>query len=452
MNHPANIGDDLVLKVAERVRHLASESADVAIEKVQLHSRLIQDLGLDSLAMTEFLMAIEDEFGVTVDEDMGKNIFIGQINTVGDVVQAVFTHWGTGTPPRPEWRGLVPETPKVEFAPFTQLGDVLEGPVDRAALYSPLEPNAQGFSQALRTTDGMRCVRVPAARVTLGSGESDADADQRPRHEADLSAFLMDAEPVSNLAYARFLNTLGQAADAVVGEWVGVAPGDRRIEHFQLQKRRGKWEPVRGTERHPLILVSWFGANAYSLWANGLDWRYFRGDGSIPETLKAVPVDAPSPAAATLYSMLPSEAQWEYAARGKDYARFPWGESEPAFANARVALHRIGIGYEQDALPTLPVHARAGMSPFGLHHMGGNVWQWCRDWYAPDFYSSARATEPDPQNAVPTGIRSERGGSWVGPACLARSSYRRGRTPDARGRCLGFRCIGVAPEAGASIK
>jgi formylglycine-generating enzyme required for sulfatase activity len=78
--------------------------------------------------------------------------------------------------------------------------------------------------------------------------------------------------------------------------------------------------------------------------------------------------------------------------------------------------------------------------------MAGNVWQWCRDWYDPSFYKRSEAGEPDAQNRRRTGIRSERGGSWVGPARLARLSYRRGRPPAVCGRCLGFRCVGLVAD------
>jgi formylglycine-generating enzyme required for sulfatase activity len=172
-----------------------------------------------------------------------------------------------------------------------------------------------------------------------------------------------------------------------------------------------------------MILVSWFGAAAYALWAHRRDWRYYRADGAVPPELAAVRVAAPPPGGDI---GLPSELQWELAARGPTPQRYPWGDAEPTAERLRAAQHRPGTTYTAETLPAADVHERLGLSPFGLHHMAGNVWQWCRDWFAP-------------------GVRSERGGSWVGPVGLAESAHRRGRPPHARGRCLGFRCVGGPP-------
>jgi len=97
--------------------------------------------------------------------------------------------------------------------------------------------------------------------------------------------------------------------------------------------------------------------------------------------------------------------------------------------------------YTATTLPMAAVNEKMGMSPFGLHHMAGNVWQWCRDWYDDQFTPPRKPRDRIRSIAQKPELRSERGGSWVGPAELCRCSHRRGRVPNARGRCLGFRCI-----------
>eukprot|EP00438_Fugacium_kawagutii_P019832 Skav227927 [mRNA] locus=scaffold146:284401:286153:+ [translate_table: standard] len=98
-------------------------------------------------------------------------------------------------------------------------------------------------------------------------------------------------------------------------------------------------------------------------------------------------------------------------------------------------------------LPIAAVNQQLGVSPFGLRGMAGNVWQWCRDTYHENFYLSSEASLRNAWNSEAGEAKSERGGSWVGPSDLARSSYRRGRTPEAKGRCLGFRCAVLTAEA-----
>jgi formylglycine-generating enzyme required for sulfatase activity len=288
----------------------------------------------------------------------------------------------------------------------------------------------------------MRCALIPAADVALGSNQPDAEADERPLHRASLSQFLIDVEPVSTTAYCRFLNSLCPLPDNVLKDWFILPASDKRECHSPIERRFRRWRPIKGTERRPMMLVSWYGANAYSLWANRRDWRTYRGDGKFVEGLHDHASTVPPAASLIFDSSLPTEAQWEYAAHGAEPRRFPWGDEPPTPELACIERHSRGDEYSADAIPSADVNEPLGLSPFGLHHMAGNVWQWCRDWYAPDFYQTQSSVGLDPMNMTPTGIRSERGGSWVGPAHLARTTYRRGRAPEARGRCLGFRCVG----------
>jgi formylglycine-generating enzyme required for sulfatase activity len=254
----------------------------------------------------------------------------------------------------------------------------------------------------------------------------------------------MDAEPVSNLAYCRFLSSV-DAPKEIVLEWCGVAADDKRSSQVQIMKHifSRHWSPTRSTSEQPIMLVSWFGANAYSLWANRQDWRYYRDPLTIPPELESYTKwQGLAPRKEWLSTCLPSEAQWEYAARGAKPSNYPWGDEPATNSKARLARHQAGKTYTPDSIPCAKVNEELGMSPFGIHHMAGNVWQWCRDWYSPTFYSQKESSEKNAQNSKPGDTRSERGGSWVGPEELSSSYYRRGRAPAARGRCLGFRCIG----------
>lgn len=416
-------------EVERKVCDIASEQLGIRRDRISLSDRLIDDLGCESLDLVELLMEIEEVFDVTLPEQapnpVYKAVFTRQPFRLADLAELVHLQQGTGRPDRSFWHGARPEPPRMPSVPFTQLGGRWEAPPgDRAPLFEPLEGGGP-VPQYRRRSDGMRCIQVPAASVEIGSDSADSQPDERPRHVVELDAFLIDAEPVSTTAYCRFLNSVGAVAAEVLADWFVLDPEDDRNEHVLVRKEETGWRPVPGTERWPMILVSWYGANAYSLWANGRGWDDYRAD-----------------AGAETESFLPSEAQWEYAARGACYRVFPWGDEPPSQEKMRYGRHRRGTAYRAETLPMADVNAELGMSPFGLHHMAGNVWQWCRDWYDPAFYTRPEASRPNPVNRVPSLVRSERGGSWIGPATLCRSAFRRGRPPSARGRCLGFRCAG----------
>lgn len=427
--------------ITRQVLAITCEHYGLDPRRVSPEDRLGVEIVGDSLDAVEYLMELEETFDVTVSDAVAERWFKRPLR-LRELTALLLTLPRTGRPIRSFWGRRQPPAPGAEGVPFTQEGGALSENAWRAGpLYEDMGRNREGFPQYRRRTDGMRCVLVPGGEATLGSDDAEALADQRPPHTATLSAFLLDAEPVSNLAFARFLSSIGPLPPAVLNEWGLFDPADRRATAFALKLTRKGWEPLPGTERQPMVLVSWYGANAYSLWAGVRDWRLYRGDGSVPGELRQRSVPARPAPDEWLFSLLPSEGQWEYAARGAKAFRYPWGDEPPTPGRLRAACHVPGMRYLADALPAATVCERLGMSPFGLHHMAGNVWQWCRDWYNETFYQRPEARDANPLNRTPTRVRSERGGSWIGPAELCRSSYRRGRPPHARGRCLGFRCI-----------
>jgi acyl carrier protein len=417
-----------------RVIQVVCKNLGIHPGQVRPDDPFLDVVGHDSLDIIELVMELEEEFQVSLPQPWWDEIFPRNPAPSFRQLAAAIALRASTTPP-PATRLVPLRIPVAEQAPFLQLGGrVSEWQWLNGPLYDRWGTNSSGMMEFRRRTDGMRCVQLPAAKVTASSSDSG-----RPIR-AEVAPFLIDAEPISNLAYSRFLSSIRSVPPAILQEWCGTTGEDHRGAHFGLEKVTwwlfgplGWWAPRANTHRQPMILVSWYGAAAYSLWANRLDWRYYRGDGTVPDELRSVRVKAPPPRAGEL--ALPSELEWEYAARGTEPQRYPWGDAEPTPDLLRVAQHHQGQHYTADSLPAADVCDRLGMSPFGLHHMAGNVWQWCRDWYRPGSTPLA-ATEP-------TGIRSERGGSWVGPARLAECGYRRGRPPLARGRCLGFRCVGA---------
>jgi formylglycine-generating enzyme len=420
-------------EVEQRVCDIASEQLGIPRQRVSPSDRIIEDLHCDSLDLVELFMEVEEAFDVTLPDSsphpVYKVVFTRQPFRLADLAELVYLAQATSSPDREEWRRPKESSQRPLSVPFTQLDGRWEHrETDQKGLFERLEVGGP-VPQYHRRSDGMRGLLIPSAAVEIGCDSPGTLADERPRHVVEMDAFLIDAEPVSTTAYCRFLNSVAGVTPEILADWFVLDPEDDRKEHMLIARSGTEWRPLAGTERWPMMLVSWYGANAYSLWANGRDWRsYRREDGVEPE------------------SCLPSEAQWEYAARGSRYRTYPWGDEPSSPDRMRYGRQRKGATYRADTLPMADVNAELGMSPFGLHHMAGNVWQWCRDWYDATFYARSEATRPNPVNRTSGRVRSERGGSWIGPADLCRSSFRRGRPPSARGRCLGFRCVGSVKD------
>lgn len=405
--------------IEANVLALSAEQFGIRPAKISLNTRPVQDLGIDSLDLIEWMMAIEEAFDVSLPDakEVGdpayKEVFTRAELTFRDMAELVHLRWGSG---RVEQKGFEKRVYKPDGkAAFSQLGGVLQS--QPSELYRSLGKSELGVEQFRRMTDGMVCMLLEGRSVEIGSKCPDAHPDEKPLHTVDIQSFLIDRETVSTTAYCRFLNSIGEMEEDVLCRWFLIRPDQRRFDHQLIECNSSGWSPKLGTEEWPMILVTWYGAVAYSLWANGNDWRTENN------------------------AFLPSEAQWEYAARGPASKRWPWGDGDPESGTMNAGRHKRSVTYKDVAdLPLAPVNAKAGVSPFGGLQMAGNVWQWCADWFDPSAYANNDAPSC-------TGIRSERGGSWVSPTNLSRSSHRRGRIPDAKGRCLGFRCVGTAPQS-----
>ena len=231
-------------------------------------------------------------------------------------------------------------------------------------------------------------VLVPAGEFIMGSqGDS---PDEQPVRRVYVEAFYIDRYPITNARYAQFLNAVGDTADQCGGhiclDTQAETPSSR------ILYRQGRYVVEAGYERHPVTNVSWYGAQAYC--------RHYG-------------------------QRLPTEAEWEKAARGTDGRAYPWGD--------RFDLHRLN---SDDRIgDTIPVgNYPAGVSPYGVYDMAGNVWEWVADWYRP--YPGSPYQSP----FFGEKYKVVRGGSWNHPGSDARTTRRDIAHPARRIHVVGFRC------------
>ena len=233
-------------------------------------------------------------------------------------------------------------------------------------------------------------VTIPAGPFTMG--RDDGPEDERPAHTVNLPAFQIDRQPVTNREFAAFLNARGHT-HANGMRLYDYDDGDARIHQVN-----GKYVADAGFENHPSVEPSWLGAREYCTW---------RG------------------------KRLPTEAEWEKAARGTDQRRYPWGNSPPTPMQAR-----FGARFNDTATV---VAFNAGASPYGALNMAGNAWQWVSSQYPPYPYSADDGRE----DLTPGAVRATRGGGHDSPATEITTTQRGrylSRNPRAGHHNISFRC------------
>jgi len=252
-----------------------------------------------------------------------------------------------------------------------------------------------------RFTDAARAenwVTIPAGEFLMGAQKDDpsrpnydreAYEEEAPVHRVSLDAYQIARYPVTVGEYLRFVEAEGYEDESL---WT--------------QQGFGKWSTPEGWEEQlehptrPVVGVSWYEAAAYAAWMG---------------------------------CRLPTEAEWERAARGPEGRRYPWGDDKP---------DPLLLNYSESKIncPTpVGIYSR-GTTPDGILDMAGNVWEWCSDWFAEYPKTGVKA----PKGPLSGSGRVLRGGSWNNNPRNCRATYRNNNDPDERNDNIGFRLVSLS--------
>jgi eukaryotic-like serine/threonine-protein kinase len=252
--------------------------------------------------------------------------------------------------------------------------------VSPTATEIPQTPTAKLDTGSTRTSenDGMLMLYIPAGDFIMGANKTSTNAS--PEHTVSLDAYWIDQTEVTNGMYAKCVN-----------DGICKAPENNASHNRESYFNDSKYADF------PVIFVNWYEADAYCKWAG---------------------------------RELPTEAQWEKAARGTDGRIYPWGEEVP---------NNDLLKFNYDQGDTVKVGSYpAGASTYGALDMAGNVWEWVSDFYQADYYKNSPVKNP--LGPVYGYEKAARGGSWEDDISLVRSIYRKGFPTIYTSNNLGFRC------------
>ncbi len=299
---------------------------------------------------------------------------------------ATMHHLLTGKKPTPfKFASIREERPEVSVAIDTIIMTALDK--KHTNRYQNALDMLQAFAEIIHTPKNM--VLIPSGSFWMGSNTG--EENEKPVHKVNLNSYYIDKYPVTNAEFDRFIQESGY-------------------------KGKGEWKKyfTKATKNHPVVAVNWFEAAAYAEWAG---------------------------------KRLPSEAEWEKAARGNDMRKYPWGNkweknkcNTPDLNDPEIMKKRVDI---YDGKGTTPAGSFPdGASPYGVMDMAGQVWEWCADWYDENYYSKLGKTCDNPRGPELGEYRALRGGAWgnlMGACRCTCRSY--SQKPDYINFNVGFRCV-----------
>ncbi len=312
-------------------------------------------------------------------------------------------------------------------------------------------------------------VWIPGGEFAMGTDSDLGWADEKPAHRVRADGFWMDETDVTNAQFRQFVEETEYATTAE-------KPPD--VEEIMRQVEPGKARPLKDTlvpasmvftpTDRPVSLKRRDDWRQWWKWTPGANWKHPEGPGSSIEGKDDHPVVHVSWDDAAAYAKwagkrLPTEAEWEFAARGGlDNKPYVWGDDAPTDSNIRANIWQGDFPYRNSAadgyVRTSPVKTFPA-NGYGLYDMSGNVWQWCADWYDRDLYRKRAGkgvivNPVGPEKTLDPGRpytpqRVQKGGSFLcnDAYCTRyRPSARHGCSPDTGMSHMGFRCVKSAKQ------
>ena len=255
-------------------------------------------------------------------------------------------------------------------------------------------------------------VHVPAGSFRMGDNVGDGWARERPVHSVELDAFYIARVEMSNGEWRKFRDDAGYDDPRFWPEG-RIVPRDQ-VPYWNQPNNHGGGTP--DSDSYPVLGVNWDSAVAYCNWLSARTGKVYR---------------------------LPTEAEWEKAARGTDQRRYPWGNTlDRSFANyvgAQPYDTGMPVGHF-DGSKRGDLQTRSNASPYGALDMAGNVMEWTSDWYSRDYY--AESPRKNPRGPAHGAYRVVRGGSFFVEPFDLRSAARSAAWPSFQGhRMIGFRAV-----------